>query len=96
MLVRIRYSQAFRVCARSELVKGRVRLGVGLLDDVFSVGRVAGHAQRASVELIKVLQGVTLETRVSLVRRLDVIAIAGWRACAGCIIAVGDAHHVRE
>ena len=80
---------SLQVRARGELVKGRVRLGVGLLHDVLGVGRVARHPQRAGVELVKVLQGVSLETRVSLVGGLDVTGIAVWRACAGGMEPLG-------
>ena len=43
-----------------------VRLRVGLLHQVLGIRRVARHAQRGRVELVDVLQRVTLEARVAL------------------------------
>ena len=40
----------------------RKSFGIGLLDNIFGVSRVAGHAQRGAIELVKVFEGVTLET----------------------------------
>ena len=45
---------------------------------------------------IEVLQRITLETCMSLVRRLRVTGISIRRACAGGIRAAWHAHHVRE
>ena len=95
MLVRIRYSHAFRFVPAGELVKRRVRLGVGFLHDVFSIGGIAGHPQSASVELIKILQGILFEAHMLLFGRLDVASVAARGLCLGTRGAVGHAHHVR-
>ena len=47
-------------------MKRRERLDVGVLHQVFGVGRVAGHAQRGAVELIEVDQGIALEAQGAL------------------------------
>jgi hypothetical protein len=55
---------------RLELVERRIGLGERLLDEVFGVRRVAGHAQPGRVELIQVRQHVVLEALASLLECL--------------------------
>jgi hypothetical protein len=57
------------VGAGPELVEGRVRLGRGLLHEVFGVGRVARHAEGSRVQLSEEGHHITLEPLVA-VRRL--------------------------
>ncbi len=75
------------VGALAELVEGRVRLGVGLLDQVLRVGGVARHAQRRGVHLVQKGQSIPFEARVPFGLGLHGLLVRG-------VVGPGDRTHL--